>query len=177
MQENKTYKKQWYALRTKPRAEKKIVEELKNENVKTYLPLKKTLKQWSDRKKWVYEPLISSYVFIYMKPDQEQKIVQFTGAIHFVKFSGILAPIPEEQIEMIKMLIGSKKKITVVKETFKPGEKVQIIAGSLLGVIGEMVEYRGRNKLLLRLDTINQGLLVNISLMDVEKVNAAQIQS
>ncbi len=172
MQENNTYIKQWYALRTKPRAEKKIAEELKNENVKTYLPLQKTLKQWSDRKKWVYEPLISTYVFIYMKPDQEQKIVQLTGAIHFVKFSGMLAPIPDEQIEMIKMLIGSRKKITVIKDKFKPGEKVQIISGSLCGFIGEMVEYRGKNKLLLRLDTINQGLLVNVKIIEVEKAAA-----
>ncbi len=177
MQENKTHIKQWYALRTKPRAEKKIVEELKDENVKTYLPLQRTLKQWSDRKKWVYEPLITSYVFVYMNPEQEQEVIQLTGAIHFVKFSGMLAPIPEKQIEMIKMLISSKKKITVVKEKFVVGEKVQIIAGSLCGVVGEMVEYRGTNKLLIRLDTINQGLLVNVPLVDVEKSNFSDIQS
>lgn len=174
MQLNRTNTTQWYALRTKPRAEKKIVEELKDINVKTYLPLQKNLKQWSDRKKWVYEPLITSYVFVYMKPEQEQEVVQLTGAIHFVKFSGILAPIPDEQIEMIKMLISSKKKINVVKEKFEVGEKVQIIAGSLCGVVGEMIEYRGKHKLLIRLDTINQGLLVNVPLIDVEKVHDTQ---
>ena len=37
----------------------------RGKGIESYLPLKKVLKQWSDRKKWVEEPLFRSYIFIH----------------------------------------------------------------------------------------------------------------
>ena len=54
----------WYAVYTKPRSEKKLADRLNEHGIEAYLPLRKTLKQWSDRKKMVEEPLITSYVFV-----------------------------------------------------------------------------------------------------------------
>ena len=55
----------WYLLYTKPRAEKKVALELGLKGYELFLPLQRTLKQWSDRKKWVEEPLFKGYIFIY----------------------------------------------------------------------------------------------------------------
>ncbi|MBC8342565.1 MAG: UpxY family transcription antiterminator, partial [Bacteroidetes bacterium] len=54
----------WYAAYTKSRNEKKVSERLSEQAVEHYLPLHKILKQWSDRKKWVEEPVFKSYIFI-----------------------------------------------------------------------------------------------------------------
>lgn len=53
----------WYPVYTNPRAEKKTYEQLVRKSIEVYLPLKKTLKQWSDRKKWVQEPFNLFYLF------------------------------------------------------------------------------------------------------------------
>ena len=42
----------------------KVYQELKNQSVEAYLPLEKKIRQWSDRKKKVEEPMIRSYVFV-----------------------------------------------------------------------------------------------------------------
>ena len=37
-----------------------------------YCPCQRTLKKWSDRKKWVDEPVFKSYIFV-KSPDSESK--------------------------------------------------------------------------------------------------------
>ncbi|MFI5130352.1 MAG: transcription termination/antitermination NusG family protein, partial [Chitinophagales bacterium] len=49
-------KKQWYALYTRPRWEKKVADLLEKKKVEVYCPLNKVEKQWADRKKIVAEP-------------------------------------------------------------------------------------------------------------------------
>ena len=56
--------KKWFVIYTRSRFEKKIYQELLKINIESYLPLQKKLKQWSDRKKWVEEPLFRSYIFV-----------------------------------------------------------------------------------------------------------------
>ena len=49
---------------TRPRWEKKIASLLDSRGIENYLPLNKILKQWSDRKKIVQEPLFKGYIFV-----------------------------------------------------------------------------------------------------------------
>ena len=55
---------QWFALYTRPKAEKKVEERLSLAGFDSFLPLQTVIKQWSDRKKKVEIPLINSYVFV-----------------------------------------------------------------------------------------------------------------
>jgi transcriptional antiterminator RfaH len=57
----------WYALYTRPRAEKQVYQRLTEAGVETFLPLQKTYRMWSDRKKLVEKPLLSSYIFVNTK--------------------------------------------------------------------------------------------------------------
>jgi transcriptional antiterminator RfaH len=65
----------WYPVYTHPRAEKKACQALINKGIETYLPLHKQLKQWSDRKKWVEEPLIKSYLFVRITTLEQTKVL------------------------------------------------------------------------------------------------------
>ena len=69
--ENRNYK--WYPVYTHPRAEKKAHQALSNKGIETYLPLRRQLKQWSDRKKWVDEPFIKSYLFVHISPNTNKR--------------------------------------------------------------------------------------------------------
>ena len=57
----------WYVLYTKPKNEKKVYEKLTLQGFECYCPCQRTLKQWSDREKWVEEPIFKSYIFV-IKP-------------------------------------------------------------------------------------------------------------
>ena len=60
-----TNEKKWYALYTRYRHEKRVESQLLQKGIETYLPMRKILRKWSDRKKWITEPLFNCYVFIY----------------------------------------------------------------------------------------------------------------
>jgi transcription antitermination factor NusG len=54
----------WYAVYTRHRSEKRLADALAKLGIDHYLPLLRTRKKWSDRYKWVEEPLFASYVFV-----------------------------------------------------------------------------------------------------------------
>jgi len=58
--------KKWYVVYTTPRGEKKANHRLEEKGIETYLPLRKTIRQWSDRKKKIEVPLFTSYLFVYV---------------------------------------------------------------------------------------------------------------
>jgi hypothetical protein len=58
----------WYVLYTNPKAEKRVSEQLTKMGITNYCPLITKVKQWSDRKKKVEEPLFTSYVFVTLFP-------------------------------------------------------------------------------------------------------------
>jgi transcription antitermination factor NusG len=59
----------WSAIYTRSRNEKKVAERLNASGIKVYCPTQTTLKQWSDRKKKVTEPIFKSYVFVQYKDE------------------------------------------------------------------------------------------------------------
>ena len=70
-----TSEPQWVALYTNPRAEKKAESNLKETGFEVYLPLRKELHTWSDRKKWVEVPLLKSYIFAKITAKQQIPVV------------------------------------------------------------------------------------------------------
>ena len=58
--------KKWFTLYVKSRSEKKVAKQLEDIGVESFLPLITKIKQWSDRKKKVEEPLFRSYIFVHI---------------------------------------------------------------------------------------------------------------
>ena len=70
----------WYALYTKPRSEKKVLDRLLEQEIEAYLPLQKKLRQWKDRKKWVEVPLINSYIFVKIEHKDYFNVLDTVGS-------------------------------------------------------------------------------------------------
>lgn len=153
----------WFALYTKSRAEKRVNEELTEKGITTYLPLEKKLKQWSDRKKWVEEPFIRSYIFVQIKENEIQSVINTPGVVKMIKFDGKPAPVQEKQIDIIRSILSSKEDIELSTDNFEPGEKVRIETGLLKGLVGELVYHLNKYKVLIRIETINQNILIRIN--------------
>src|ERR1700744_1853399 len=95
----------WYPVYTNPRAEKKAYESLINKGVEAYLPLQRQLKKWSDRKKWVEEPFIKSYLFVRIKEHEQAIVLMTKGVARFIYFSGKITSMPDRQINDLKLLM------------------------------------------------------------------------
>lgn len=163
MDPNHSELKRWHAVYTRARNEKRLVDRLGEKGIEAYTPLRKVLKQWSDRKKWVEEPLIPSYVFVHIDPEDYLPVLNTQGAVRYVFFSGKAATIPENQVETLKRLMHSQEEVALMPATFAPGSPVVITSGPLAGIEGELVRIAGKNKVILRIDQIDQVLSISIS--------------
>ena len=160
----------WYALYSRPRHEKKLADLLNEKGIEAYTPVRKVLKQWSDRKKMVEEPLIRSYCFVRANPKWYFEALNTHGAVRYVWFSGKPAPIPDRQINTLKILTGSNLEVEEVSCNLKPGEYVKITAGPLIGTIGEITSISGKNKIIIRIDHLATVLSVTIAPILLEKL-------
>jgi transcription antitermination factor NusG len=160
----------WYALYTKSRYEKKTGQLLSEIGFEVYVPLLKTIKQWSDRKKKVEEPLFRSYIFIKTTTDKFHIARSVEGAVYIVSFNREPAVIQEEQIKSLQLLLDSEEKFDLSQEEFATGDTVEVMQGSLRGLKGTFVDYRGKKHILLRIDAINQSIVVHIPPLWVKKV-------
>ena len=69
----------WYAIFTKPRSEKKVLQRMIDHEIDAFLPLIKTVRQWSDRKKTLEVALIPSYIFVRMPEKDLYKNPSYSG--------------------------------------------------------------------------------------------------
>ncbi len=159
----------WYALYTRSRAEKMLHKQLTQKGVECFLPLKKELKQYSDRKKWVEEPLIRSYLFVRVDQKDYFRALNTTGAVRYVGFENRAVPIPGVQIQALQQMVCQETAdIETSVAEIEKGTRVEIKHGPLAGVQGELLEMRGKHRLLLRFDTIGMCIHTEVELGDVQ---------
>jgi len=153
----------WFALYTRPRFEFKADASLKELGFNSFLPTQKTLKTWSDRKKWVTEPLFRSYCFVQTYPEKYFEVLKAYGVVKYIWFEGKPQPVRDTEINVLKKICESKQEVDVVSYNFKKGQKVKITCGSLIGLTGEYLKNKNKHSILIRVDSVNQGLLVTIN--------------
>jgi len=160
--ENNPLKYNWYAIRVKSRSEKKVLFDLVELQIEAYLPIQRKLRQWSDRKKWVETPLISGYVFVYISRKEYEAVLRIYNVISYIYFEGKAAIIRDEDINLLKRMLGQVEvDIEITADQFKPGQMVEIIAGPLLGVIGELIDFKGKDKVALRIPPLGYTVLLD----------------
>lgn len=160
----------WYALYTRPRAEKLVYQRLVEAGIETFLPLQKTYRMWSDRKKLVEKPLLSSYVFVKTNKKSFPKVYKTNGVVKFISFEGQPVSIPQNQIDNLRLLVNSDAPIEVSSERFATGDNVEVINGSLIGLTGELIKIGSKNRVIVRIDRLDQNLILKIPKVFLRKV-------
>ena len=160
----------WYAVYTRSRFEKQVLKGLQDQGIEAYLPMIKTVRQWSDRKKTVEIPLFSSYVFVHIDRRFYDQVLQTMGVVKYITFEGKAASIPADQIDNLRIIVNSDEKVETTWETRRKGEKVMITAGSLKGLRGELITDGERRKVLVRIDSIDQNLVVEVHSSLIETI-------
>src|ERR1700694_4553653 len=98
----------WYSFQSWARNEKVISERLQEQGLTTFLPLVTEVRRWSDRKKKVELPLFSCYVFVrltFSNNDERMRVYRTSGVFRIVSMRGEAVPIPDEQIDALRMVV------------------------------------------------------------------------
>lgn len=160
--------KNWYAVYTRPKWEKKVAELLTKKNISNYCPVRKVNKQWADRKKIVFEPLFTSYVFVYISAFEYIPTLETTGILNFVQWLRKPAIIRNDEIETIKHFLCEYKNVSIEKDILFH-DKVRILNGPLMMLEGEVLEVKNKSVKVL-LPSLGYHLIAEIEKTNIEKL-------
>jgi transcription antitermination factor NusG len=159
--ENKD-KENWYPFYTKPRHEFKALEQIKAMGIKTFLPTITIVKQWSDRKKKITEPLFKSYIFIKGTEQERNMALTADAVVKSIFFNGKPATVNEKEMEDLMQVLKSPEKLKVFNGIAK-GVKIKIESGPLKGVEGFVEAInKEESRLLLAIEMLNRTVSVVI---------------
>ena len=99
---------QWFAVWTRSRHEQVVREQLERKHFDAFLPTITRWSRWKDRKKKIDWPLFPGYCFARFDPADTLPILKCTGVVNIVSFEGKPAPIPEYELDSIRLLVGSE---------------------------------------------------------------------
>jgi transcription antitermination factor NusG len=159
----------WHAFYVKSRNEKKVTERLELKGFEVYTPLQTVLKQWSDRKKKVQEPLFKSYVFVRFKETDKLLALQTPGVVGIVRWLGKPAIIRDEEIKAIKDFLAGYKDVKVENLHFKEGETLRVKTGQLAQEHGVVIR-QSKHKVILQLEKLGMSLTAEVPKSQVEKL-------
>ena len=157
----------WYVLYVKSRHEKRVHQRLKDLKLNSFLPLVQTVRQWSDRKKKIKKPLFPNYVFVEIATSKDlYTSCSVPGTFQFIKCGGNFSRLTLNELNYIKTLIGLKDIINLELTSSIPqkGETRKINFGPLKGLEGEILEASNCNKILIRIEALNQSVIATVPL-------------
>jgi len=151
----------WFALYTKPRQEFKAELQLRAAEIDVYLPKITRLKQWSDRKKKVTEPLINSYIFIYAVEKERLLALEQDAIVRCVFDCGRPAKIPNDQMQNFINFVKEEEDYFVINGIVK-GAKVLIKEGPFSGVTGIVVEEPSGKTIAVSIELLNRTVVARL---------------
>lgn len=163
---------QWFAVYTRPKAEKKVEERLSIAGFDTFLPMQTIEKQWSDRKKKMKVPFISSYVFVKSTKKNLSKIYPTAGVLTILKYLGNYAIIKNCEIENLKILSVNSSLLTTVRcknGQLTKGSKVMVSEGAFKGLYGNYVSKSGKQKVIIEMETLGSYVEVTLPLISMQE--------
>ncbi|NOX64358.1 MAG: UpxY family transcription antiterminator [Chlorobi bacterium] len=161
--------KKWFALYTKPRHEFKALEQITAFDITTYLPTTTVIRQWSDRKKKITEPLFKSYIFINADELERNQALTSDAVLKTIFFNGKPAVIPDWEIENLKQILNNADKVTVFNGIVK-GTKVEIGSGPMMGLEGVVSKVsKNEQTLAVSIEMLNRSVIVTLPASTVIK--------
>lgn len=161
----------WFAAWTRSRQEKSAAAMLSTLGVTHFLPLISQIHQWSDRKQNVTVPLFSGYLFVRMNlaKGSRLEVLNASGIAGLVGNQMGPLPIPDHQIESIRIVLETQTQCTVLP-LLNEGDHVRVLRGPLAGVEGCLVRNNSSSRLSISIEMIHKSLMINVSRDDVELV-------
>lgn len=150
--------KKWFVIYTKAQQELKVSEKLSSMGIINYCPTVKLIKQYSDRKKKITKPLISSYIMVNLEEKKRNDVFSINGVVRYLFFLGKPAVIQSKEINLMRNhLNGIYDGISLT--SIKNGQTYKIPYGPFIGSSGKIVET-SKSKVKLELQSL--GLTITL---------------
>ncbi len=163
--------KQWFAIYTKPRREKKVSQILDKKGLVVYCPLTKVRRKWSDRYKVIEEPLFKSYVFVQLNEEEKSRVRLTDGVVNFVYWNGKPAVIKAAEIDIIKKFLKEYQDVVARPLDIKEGQRVRVKTGLMMDTEGIVIKVI-HNRAYVLLESLGYELTAQFEKINIEPVTA-----
>ncbi|WP_342332935.1 UpxY family transcription antiterminator [Pedobacter sp. FW305-3-2-15-E-R2A2] len=158
----------WYIVYTYPNYEKKTYLALLKINIPTFLPVQNVQRQWSDRKKTIAVPLFPNYLFLKIPQKEMFKVLEIYGIKKFISSLGKPVTVPDSEINSIKKMLECPSVNS--EHALKNGDKVMITDGPFKDMKGVLFGTKGKERLGIKIDSLNQTISIDISKSSIQLV-------
>ena len=156
--------KKWFAIYTKFKCEKYVVDHLSKKGIEAYIPLLNVTKKYSRKVKSYQVPLINCYVFVNITKSQYLKVLETEYVFTFIKQRQNLISIPDQEIDLLRRIVGELEgNVSIASEKFVEGQEVEVVSGNLTGLKGVLISKQNKNEFIVELDHIGIQLNLNIN--------------
>jgi transcription antitermination factor NusG len=151
----------WYAVRTRSNFEQKAAWYLEANGQRVFLPTYRDKRKWSDRIKEIDVPLFNGYVFCRIAIDDRLPVLRAPGVVDIVSFGSRFEPVPDEQIDSVRAMIGSGLRVRPWP-FLHVGQHVRIDHGPLAGVEGILTEIRNECRLIVSIPLLQRSVAAEV---------------
>lgn len=159
----------WYVLHTRSRFEKTTLEGLTKKTIEVMLPKILVQSKRRDRRVMLRMPMFPGYLFVKtdLNPSHHLEILKTVGAVRLIGNREGPLPVPNETIDSLKIISTAEQQVTTGTR-YKKGERVVVLRGPFTGVIGIFSHYRGKERIIVHIDTLGQFAAVEVDESDIE---------
>jgi transcription antitermination factor NusG len=111
-------------------------------------------------------PLFPGYLFVHISPEQRLNVLEAPGVLNIVSSHGSLIPLPEGEIEALKIALETRK--SEPHPLLTSGKRVRIKVGPLQGLEGVVVRQTRQLRMIVSIDCIMRSFAVELEASDLE---------
>jgi transcription antitermination factor NusG len=151
----------WFALQVRSRYENIVTTHLSGMGYESFLPLYMCRRRWSDRFKEIECPLFPGYIFCRLNSLDRLPILMTPGVSLIVGVGKTPEAIDEAEIAAIQSAVKSGLP-TQPWPFVQIGQRVRIEHGSLRGLEGVLLDFRGHHRLVLSVTLLQRSIAVQV---------------
>jgi len=161
--------KNWFAVFTVPRHEKRVETHFHLREIESFLPLYRQQRQWKDGSKGMLQlPLFSNYIFVRIGREGRVPVLKVPGVISIVGCG--IQPLPVSDSYIHSLREGLRQGKIEPHPYLTMGAKVRIRSGVMAGMEGVLLRKKNNFRVVLTLEMIMRSVTVEVEMEDVEPV-------
>jgi transcription antitermination factor NusG len=165
------FARNWFAIYTSPRHEKRVDQYLNLKEIEHFLPLYRVQRKWSNGATVALElPLFPGYLFVRIARSERVRVLEVPGVLTMVGGTGRhLAPLEDTEINALRT--GLPLRNAEPHPLLTVGQRARIRSGALSGMEGVVVRLKNSLRVVLTMDLIMQSVAVEVDGAELEPVD------
>lgn len=168
----------WYVGYVKSCQERKVAEALARLGIGFYLPVRKEIHKWSDRRKVVDSLVLPRLIFVRgTEADRVRSLREIPALYAYIMARGgevrKAAIVPDAEMESFRAMVDrGREKVELFAGPVAPGDRVRVTDGPLKGMECEVVRTGAHFYMVARLSMLGAATM-EVSADSIEKLEAA----